>query len=178
MTQHKTKHNSKILKRVFGGLPVVDAKRELRVFVAKYDIKPAKRKDPTNCVFAKACRRLYGSRIVAFFRTVVYMELPDNKGNLRIERFRPSRPTERSIARFDRTGKADPAGYHLLPPSPGKTMDHQLEIARKYQAATKHGTPASKKGTGPKKKIIAEVRNGKGLVKFLDGTKENWTRSA
>jgi hypothetical protein len=32
---------SKIIKRVFGGLPVVDAKRELRLFPDKEDIAGA-----------------------------------------------------------------------------------------------------------------------------------------
>ena len=177
MIKH-ARHNAKLLKRIFGGLPVVDAKHGLRIFATKYDIGLAKRKDPTNCVWAKACRRLYGSKIVAFFRTVAYIELQDSKGNLRVERFMLTRPTIRSIASFDRTGKVDPAGYNLLPPSPRRTMDYNLQWSREYQATTRHRTPVTKKGTGPKKKIIAEVRDGKGLVKFLGGTKDKWVRSA
>ncbi len=178
MQPNKTRKNAKLLKRIFGGLPVVDAKRELRVFAGAKDIKSAKRKDPTNCVWAKACRRLYGSRTVAFFRTVAYIELRDPKGNPRIERFTLSKPTGRSIVRFDKTGKAAPAGYHLLPPSPGRTMDRNLERGREYQALTRHRTPAAKRGTGTKKRIVAEVRNGKGLVKFLGWAKDKWVRSA
>jgi hypothetical protein len=165
----------KFIKRIFGGLPVVDAKRELRVFLSSSDKDDAERKQPTRCAFAKACYRLYGSKRVAFFRTVVYVELPDDKGSHRIERFNPSKPTRNSIEKFDRTGKIDPGGYHLLPPSPGFTMDHRLMIDREYRARTL--TSALKRKPARKRRIIVEVRNGKGLVKFIGGEK-NWIRSA
>ena len=168
-----TRHNSKLLKRVFGGLPVVDAKRELRLFSDVSDISVATRKDPTNCVFAKTCQRLYGSHNVAFFRTVAYVDLPDSKGGRRIERFNLTKMTRKLIEKFDRTGRADPAGYHLIAPSPGFTMDHRLAKSREYLTTKMQTAVTAKKKT--KHRIIAEVRNGKGLVQFIGGPKD-WVR--
>lgn len=39
------------------GLPVVDAKRPLRLHITKADVTMAKPKDPANCAIAVACRR-------------------------------------------------------------------------------------------------------------------------
>ena len=61
------------LKRFFGNLPVVDAKENLRIFVNDDDVHGAKRRDPKNCVLARACCRLYGSNAVAFFRMTAYL---------------------------------------------------------------------------------------------------------
>ena len=165
----KTATHHKILKRFFGGLPVVDSKQELRVFANDSDVDEATPKDPQHCVFANACRRQFGSHKVAFFKHIAYVELPDNKGNKRIERFTLPNVTTRSIIEFDKTGKANPGGYFLRSPVGTKTLEASLAVNR-----ARIREPASP--TKRKLKKQEDVRSGKGLVKFLGGVKEQWAR--
>jgi hypothetical protein len=168
----KTAKHHMLIRRLFNGLPVIDSKRELRVFASPKDIKDAKRNDPTNCVFANACRRLYGSHSVAFFHNYAYVELPDERGNQRIERFRLPKQTQTSIVVFDKTGIADKGGYVLAAPSPGVTLDRKLQIGREYIR------PARSKSSGAHKKRGENIdfRSGTGLVQFIRASK-NWVRS-
>ena len=64
----------------FGDLPVVEAKANLQVQPIAEDIENAVPGDPQNCAFAKACKRMYGSKGVLFFSTVAYIDLLDGKG--------------------------------------------------------------------------------------------------
>lgn len=163
----KPKGSKSLVKRFFHGMPVVDAKRELRVFILPEDIANAERSNPTECVFAKACKRLFGSHRVAFFHGVAYAELPLPTGSSRIERFMLPKATRDSILVWDRAGVADPGGYLLLPPSIGETLDHKLQWRRRQN----YKRPVQKKPPAP-----VDFRSGTGLVKFLGDTKEMWAR--
>lgn len=147
--------------RLFHGVPVRDAKHPLRVVPLARDIRGAKTKDPQNCVLARACRRMFRTSTILFWRSVAYVELPDERGKPHVERFVLSQHMRENIALFDRTGKADPAGYTLNPPAIGQTLEHK----RRYQAEW-----ASKAQPKRNKRIHVsgnfEVRDGHGQVKF------------
>jgi hypothetical protein len=70
----KTAAHHKLIQRLFKGLPVEDAKKETVIYANAADIKNAKRGDPLNCVFARACERVFGSHNVAFFRKYAYVQ--------------------------------------------------------------------------------------------------------
>lgn len=172
--------------REWDGVPVTDAEHELRVFANTQDIATAVRGDEKHCVFANACRRIYGAKRVAFCRTVAYVELEDEQGKPRIERFCITESMREALAEFDRTGKAHPGGFLLSPPSKGNRLDHMLEAKRrrekrKREAAVRGeilepsknaGTPHGKFGHPfhvNKKPHFYEadgVRNSTGMVQF------------
>lgn len=160
---------TKTRRRMFDGIPIVDAKTELRVFVSKADKTSAIRKDPAHCAFSNACRRLYGSHSVVFFRTLAYVELPDGKGGKRIERFMLRENTQRSIIAFDRRGKIDKDGYSLLPPSPGRTLDGLLNRDKVYRDSGMRRVAEERRKRCPVTipKGPTDIRSGKGIVQFI-----------
>jgi hypothetical protein len=165
----KTATHYTLLKRVFNGLPVADAKKEMVIHAIDADIKSAKRGDPLNCVFAKACLRIFGSHNVAFFRNYAYVE----KG-AKIERFSLPKATRDSVMVFDKAGAAEPGGYLLRPPSPGDTLDRRLARNREMRPASHWKAPSSKKRA---KAPDVDFRSGTGLVQFLRAEK-SWSRGA
>lgn len=89
----------------------------------------AKRKDPGHCVLARACQRTFGSTKVLFFKSVAYVELPDKKGNARVERFTMGPGMRKLVEDFDRgKGIVPKAGFILKAPS----VIRQFETKRKY----------------------------------------------
>lgn len=110
------------LKSFFGDLPLVEARKPLRIQPSAVDIKTAKRKDPENCVFSKACKRMWNAKKVVFLGSRAYVQLLDQNGNPRIERFNISNQGQRMIQAFDAGKKVDPAGFILLPPGKSSTL--------------------------------------------------------
>lgn len=150
------------MKRLWGDFPVVDASSELRVFPNAKDIHDGRPKDPTNCAFSQACKRLYGSSKVMFLRNVAYVDLPQADGSRRVERFMLTQPMRRLIEEFDQTGVASPGGYVLRPPTPSFTFEGRKEYndRRQGRERVEHG-PYGKR-TDPL--TLAGVRNGAGAV--------------
>jgi hypothetical protein len=165
-------HARKAVQRLFRGLPVVDATRELKIHATDQDIKTAKRKDPSNCVFANACRRQLGSHSVAFFRHYAYVELRDSNGNSRIERFALPKRTRDSVMVFDRAGVADTGGFVLKPPSPGTTLDHKLEKSQSRDRREEERLRYKKRKYKFKE---PDYRSGTGLMHFFVAEK-NWSK--
>src|SRR6188474_2774565 len=89
--KHKSSHEIRKLKQWFGNLPVVEAKRELRIQPSLRDIRGAVKQDPERCVFSRACRRQLGANTAVFFRTRAYVDLLDEDGKRHIERFNISK---------------------------------------------------------------------------------------
>ena len=155
---------------------VVDATKELRVFILPEDVAKATIKDPACCVFAQACKRSFQAVKVLFYRTTAYIELPYRDGTTRVERFTMPKLMRQLIVDFD-TGKKDipSAGFLLTPPPPGRTLD---ALASKSRRAKKNRTERDRR----KRKILGEktvplanqpiqapfqVRNGTGAVHFI-----------
>lgn len=169
------------IARMWGGLPVVDAKAELYVVVAEEDSAAAVQGDPTECAFAQACRRMYQSQAVMFYTTVAYVDLPDEKGKRKVFRFCMPAGARRLIERFDRTGEAPPGGFRLIAPKPsitfeGKARKNQVQRKRRREALLQgiKLPTRPKAGTrtepltinGGKDGTLEGVRNGTGMVHF------------
>lgn len=148
MKAKRHEHPNRVLVRKwFDGLPIVEAKHELRIQPNPQDIKNAKKGDPSNCVFSKACKRMWGSSKVIFFGKRAYVDLLDAKGNRRIERFTISSAGQRMIKEFDAGKKIDPQGFVLLPPGKGNTAE-VLRARAREQYRRKPRT--NKDGSRPK----------------------------
>lgn len=120
------------IRRLWGDLPVVDAERDLRVIMGPDDVKSAVPKDPMNCVFARACRRLYRSSKVLFLRSTAYVDLPQQDGTRRVERFELPRGMRDLIDDFDRgKGVIPEGGFLLLAPTPGRRMDRRRLLQKR-----------------------------------------------
>ena len=164
------------IKRHLGDLEVVEAPKDLRVFIQPEDVKTATAKDPGCCVFAQACKRQFAATKVVFWRAVAYVDLPGPDGKRRVERFLLSPEMRDLIENFDKGNKvAESAGFELKAPSPGRTLAGQSEYKkRKKKAALIKGTRTSLKrgmqgrGAYSKPAIVVdlEVRNGSGMVHF------------
>jgi hypothetical protein len=173
-----TKEQDAVLHRVFGNLTRRDAKQNLRVIVTDADIKIAVRVDPCNCAIAKACHRMFNSTAAVIFHTIAYVDLIDDKSKRWLERFVVSRSAKRAIELFDKTGKADPAGFILRAPSPCNTTEALRKKNKVYEEAKKANgiTRPHRKSIIRSPKItenegsIWEIRNGSGMVQGIRKT--------
>jgi hypothetical protein len=161
------------LHRFFGDLEVVDAKKELRIQPSLEDIETAIPEDPHNCVFSRACQRMWGSTAVLFFGTIAYVDLLTNTGKRRIERFKISSEGQRFIQAVDsKKKKVAPAGFLLLPPSRSLSLEGKRQVYSEYLKRKKEallvGKSKPKHGIRPKPKTVrlAAFRNGSGMVHF------------
>jgi hypothetical protein len=164
------------IKRHWGDVEVVDAPKDLRVFVQPEDVKSATRKDPGCCVFAQACKRQFAATKVVFWKAVAFVELPGPDGTRRVERFLLPPDMRYLIENFDRGNSVvDFAGFELKAPSASQTLAGQSEYKkRRKKTALVKGTRTSQKrgiqgeGTYSKPAIVVdlEVRNGSGRVHF------------
>lgn len=174
----KTKSYDEI-KRHWGDIEVVDASKDLRVFIQPEDVSSATAKDPGCCVFAQACKRQFAASKVLFWRSVAYVELPGPDGKRRVERFSLSPDMRELIENFDKGNPvATVAGFELKKPRPsetfaGKSRRNKAQSERRKKALLKGTRTASKRGIQGEDKyskpaivIDLQVRNGKGQVHF------------
>lgn len=127
----RTKQEREAL-RVFKGMPVRDAKADLLFPVDWPDVKDAVAGDPTRCVAARACKRLYGSTAMVIMRTVAYVDLGEENGTRTVYRFTvPQETLEKIIRPLDAGGKPVAGVFTLNAPSPTRTLAHQTRIDHK-----------------------------------------------
>lgn len=164
-------------ERLWGSTPVVDANADLIVVVNENDIEDGDPKDPKECAFAKACKRMFNSQAVMFLRGKAYIDLPNEQGGRTVQRFQISPAARQVIADFDRTGVAPAGGFLLKAPPLSERLDYKLE-RRHRQAAERREALASgtieEKGTNAKKSTAAQrpvdpltiegVRHGTGMI--------------
>ena len=175
-------------KRYWDDMTVVEAKNQLRIFVTSEDCDGAVQKDWGHCVFARACERQFGSRRVAFFRTVAYVELPQPGGNHVVERFSINKETSKQIEAFDKHGILPEGGFILDVPPLSFKLDEKKRAAKKRaekkQKAVIHGTfegdnnQNTKKSSlmkGPQRHpdMVLNWRSGTGKVQFVNNGKIN-----
>lgn len=171
------------IERLWGDVPVVDAKNDLRVIVQPCDVELATAKDPGCCVFAQACKRAFGATKVLFFRSVAYVELPTEEGERQVERFYLSNAMCELIKTFDKGNPVLPEGGFLLKaPTPSKTLGSKWRQQKKHKNALLKGTAKSRRvGSvagakfgkySPKHEIDLEVRLGSGRVQFINAARE------
>jgi hypothetical protein len=174
------------IKRHWGDLEVIDARKDLRVFIQPEDVRSATVKDPGCCVFAQACKRQFAASKVLFWRSVAYVELPGPDGKRRVERFILSPEMRDLIENFDKGNTvADVAGFELKKPRPSYTLAGKIRKNRAWKEkrrkallqgtalGSRRSTPGAKKGSQgdgkyskPALVVDLEVRDGKGRVQF------------
>lgn len=167
------------IRRVWGDVEVVDAKKDLRVFVQPEDVTKATKRHPGCCVFAQACKRQFSATKVLFWRSVAYVELPGPGGRRRVERFILSSDMRDLIENFDKGNDvATLAGFELKAPGPSRTFEggaarHRRRRELKRKALIKgisNGEKRGNQGEGrfskPAIVVDLEVRNGSGRVQF------------
>ena len=169
----------KEIKRVWGDVEVVDAPKDLRVFIQPQDVKKATKKDPGCCVFAQACKRQFDATKVLFWRSVAYVELPGPGGKRRVERFILSSDMRDLIENFDKGNEvATLAGFELKAPGPSRTFEGNAARHRKYaemkrkalikgvRKGEKRGNQGDGRYSKPSIVVDLEVRHGTGRVQF------------
>ena len=165
------------LKRCFGDMEVAEATEALHIQPQRCDIKNAKRDDPANCAFSRACQRMYDSSVVLFFRTVAYVDLLDEHGVRKVHRFRIEPPAQEFIRAFDAGEDVGPGGFRLSPPPPGMTLNGVAEQRRKRTASRReailkgetHEPDPRFRHAGMNRPTAARFRNfrsGAGMVQF------------
>lgn len=169
-----------VLERFFRGLPVKEAEMPLLVVAEKSDVANATPGDPANCAMSQACKRLYNSTAVVFFRSIAYVDLPDENGERAVHRFVLNGVTRENIIEFDRTGEFPAGGFRLTPPNNASTLDARRQYDKAHgenrrRAARKrrqHQREAIIQGeavdSGKQHAInhLEGVRSGSGMVHF------------
>lgn len=121
------------LARYCQGLEVVDATEPLGIHPNADDIKGAKKKDPRNCVFARACKRENpDAERVLFRRTTAHVEKKDKDGVLKSFRYVLPKQARKLIVDFDAGRKVPETGVTLLPPTPSQTLEGKLASTRAW----------------------------------------------
>jgi hypothetical protein len=178
MQKTKAKHGNQsyeTIRRTWGDVEVVDAEKDLRVFIQPEDVATASRKDPGCCVFAQACKRQFSASKVLFWKSVAYVELPGPSGKRRVERFSMSPQMRDLVENFDRGNVVENvAGFELKAPRPSYTLagkaSKQKRFIEKRRKALINGAASVTQGKGAYEKpaIIVDlsVRRGTGLVHF------------
>jgi hypothetical protein len=167
------------IRRHWGDIEVVDAEKDLRVFVQPEDIESAVEKDPACCVFAQACKRQFAATKVLFWKSVAYVELPGPDGKRRVERFQLSPQMRGLIEDFDKGKPVIPeAGFELKRVRNSERFETREENRKKAKElrskallnGTSTGERKGNQGKGalsrPAKVVDLEVRNGMGRVQF------------
>jgi len=177
------------IQRVWGDIDVVDAKKDLRVFIQPEDVKRATRQDPGCCVFAEACKRQFSATKVLFWRSIAYVELPGPDGSRRVERFTLSPEMRDLIENFDKgNAVGTDAGFELKRPRPSTTLAASRQKNLKHRLRRKallRGTCREDKKVNrgiarfkdPSIVVDLAVRNGSGRVQFKKELRARRTES-
>ena len=102
------------------GLPVKDAKKNIRLEVMREDIISARKKDSNCCAVAKACKRLEGVKGVKVHLSRLYL----NTDGKCYTRYIVSGAMRSEIIAFDRGGKFMPGMYSLSAPDKTKALGY------------------------------------------------------
>ena len=96
-------------------------------------MQKAVRKDPRRCVIAQACRRLFGATTVLIFRSIAYVDLPDENGKHTVNRVTVDPTCRRRLEGWDKTGTPFTGGCLLRAPRKSTRLDVMRHQAKKYQ---------------------------------------------
>lgn len=162
------------IERLWGDLPVVDADADLILTIRQSDVSEAKAKDPSGCVFARACKRVFDSNKVLIFRSIAYVEMPDKNGKRCVKRFTVSSEMRDLITNFDQGNSAiKEAGFVLKKPTGVRTLRAKRKKDRRHEKKRQlrgYIRPKGRQGQGryaDEPLVIDTVRNGSGCVSFM-----------
>lgn len=135
-------------------LPIVNAKRKLKIDITPRDIKSANRKSPSSCVVSQACKGMEHIKEIRTHLSRTYVR--SNEGNW--VRYMTPRSLRDEIIAFDRGGSFEPGTYVLEPPPKNR------EATGKRQGSNK------RKKTGRRRRsahVISNVRGGPATTSFF-----------
>lgn len=132
------------------GLPIMDAKKPVKLIINDNDINKADPKEPKDCAVARACRRGLHVKEVRVHLGRVYLR--QNEGNW--VRYMTPRYLRSEIIAFDRGGKFVPGEYTLQAPGPSrrtkKAQGSKKSKSRPVKSKTKRRAPH----------VVTDVRQG------------------
>ena len=173
----------KEIKRLWDGLPVVDAVVRTLIVLKPEDFLGAEKKNPNCCVFARALKRSLGCSKVVFLRSVAYIDMPDSGGEIKVYRYIMPPNMRALIEAFDKgDASVQNASFTLLPPTPGRTLESRIMAARRRRERRRaqllgelssadgpesNSKPVKSRGPHASPIIVdLSVRNGTGAVHF------------
>jgi hypothetical protein len=133
------------------GLPVINAKKPLKLHVTPLDIKAARKHSPGNCAVAKACQREWKAKEVRVHLSRIYVR--HNEQNW-TRYFTPYAMRSEIIA-YDRGGEFLPSVYTVTPPSPSHRVVGQQGSDK---VKSRPGTDEKKKKKRKKYTVVVGVR--------------------
>ncbi len=133
------------------GLPVIDAKDSIKLTVTSRDIEKADRKDPADCVVARACRRELHVKEARVHLSRVYLRSNDNNW----VRYTVPKPMRTEIIAWDRGGSFESAEFELT--RPAKTHSLGAGTTKKYKHK-KYAKTGNRKRSAPA--VVKNVRAG------------------
>ncbi len=98
------------------GKPIIDATSPVTLEISPGDIAKADRKEPLDCVVARACRRDLHAKEVRVHLSRIYIRF----GSGSWQRFMTPPHMRSDIIAFDRGGTFPPGTYILNPPPPAR----------------------------------------------------------
>jgi hypothetical protein len=150
-------------------IPVIDSKLNTAIQPNEDDIKNAVPEDPTRCMYAQACKRMFGSQLVWIMRTRAYVELKGKGGHPQLHRFVLRKPAIANIRNFD-AGKSASAETIVFASPPKK---ERIEVMRENYKATKNKRKKTTQKIHPKDvpeksshAILPLRHSGTGLFQF------------
>lgn len=132
------------------GLPIIDAKRPIKLHVTAADIGKADLKEPHNCAVARACRRDLHALEARIHLGRVYVKT--NPGSW--TRYITPKPMRAEIIAFDRGGHFEAGEFVLSAPSPNKLLGKR----RGTMTNTNKKKSQQKKRKSPH--VVKNVRTG------------------
>ena len=130
------------LQTVFGEdlPPIVDARVLIRLQPIPADAIDANPLSPKSCLLARTAARMYGSRGAAFFKGLAFIDLADEHGDRRLERFIAGNATVAVISDFD-ARQADQFWFRGRAVSTKRTTHVGGEAPSRPQASSYAGGP-------------------------------------
>jgi hypothetical protein len=132
--------------KAIDGLPVMDAKRPVRLKIIPADIQGANVKEPDDCAIARACRRQLHVIEARVHLTRTYLRT--NTGNW--VRYATPPAARAEIIAFDRGGRFVPSEF-ILKPVPERD---------RLGAPRRGGKATGKKGKRRGHHVVKDVRTG------------------
>lgn len=144
-------------------MPVIDSPHSTVIRPNANDIKQGVRGDPTKCMYALACKRMFESELVWINRGVAYVELTGKGGKPELHRFILKESAKENVKNFDAGKTVYPESVLFAAPSRSQTLDAQAEKEKRRGKA-----PAYVKGSIKGEPLSGSKGSRKALMPFRD----------
>lgn len=159
----RTPEQIDLLRRVFQGMEIVDAKADVLINAKDEDFKGSTPNHLENCVFARACRRLYDSGVMLFMASVAYVDMPDEDGVRKVHRFIMGWKLRGAIRVMDESGgtKFVPGVFRLHAPPRANRLDYIRENSRQRRKDPAYRAKKAESQRHRKAAIVSRARTVK-----------------